>query len=62
MQEAREELSTLERELNMKSSQARDQDGAQLIRGDEVEDTHAHVHTHTHTHTHRHRHSYIHTH
>ncbi|XP_012673245.1 intraflagellar transport protein 81 homolog [Clupea harengus] len=35
LQEAREELSTLERELNMKSSQARDQDGAQLIRGDE---------------------------
>ncbi|KAL2092766.1 hypothetical protein ACEWY4_012564 [Coilia grayii] len=35
LQEAREELSALERELNMKSSQARDQDGAQLIRGDE---------------------------
>ncbi|XP_041957485.1 intraflagellar transport protein 81 homolog [Alosa sapidissima] len=35
LQEAREELGTLERELHMKSSQARGQDGAQFIRGDE---------------------------
>ncbi|XP_062400081.1 intraflagellar transport protein 81 homolog [Sardina pilchardus] len=35
LQEAREELGALERELHMKSSQARDQDGAQFIRGDE---------------------------
>ncbi|RXN12397.1 intraflagellar transport 81-like protein [Labeo rohita] len=35
LQEAREELAAVERELNMKSSQAREQGGAELIRGDE---------------------------
>ncbi|XP_028852938.1 intraflagellar transport protein 81 homolog [Denticeps clupeoides] len=35
LQEAREEMAALERELNAKNSQARDQDGAELIRGDE---------------------------
>lgn len=36
LQEAREELAAVERELNMKSSQARERGGAELIRGDEV--------------------------
>lgn len=40
LQEAREELATVERELNMKSSQARERGGAELIRGDEVLNTH----------------------
>ncbi|XP_026125330.1 intraflagellar transport protein 81 homolog isoform X1 [Carassius auratus] len=35
LQEAREELAAVERELNMKSSQARERGGAELIRGDE---------------------------
>ncbi|KAK7136207.1 hypothetical protein R3I94_014756 [Phoxinus phoxinus] len=35
LQEAREELGAVERELNMKSSQARERGGAELIRGDE---------------------------
>ncbi|XP_052420375.1 intraflagellar transport protein 81 homolog isoform X2 [Carassius gibelio] len=35
LQEAREELAAVERELNTKSSQARERDGAELIRGDE---------------------------
>ncbi|KAI7797999.1 Intraflagellar transport 81-like protein, partial [Triplophysa rosa] len=35
LQEAREELAAVERELNMKSSQAQEQGGAELIRGDE---------------------------
>ncbi|XP_059379171.1 intraflagellar transport protein 81 homolog isoform X1 [Carassius carassius] len=35
LQEAREELAAVERELNMKSSQAREQGGVELIRGDE---------------------------
>lgn len=40
LQEAREELAAVERELNMKSSQARERGGAELIRGDEVLNTH----------------------
>lgn len=36
LQEAREELAALDRELNQKNSQARDQDGDEVIRGDEV--------------------------
>ncbi|XP_071012436.1 intraflagellar transport protein 81 homolog [Oncorhynchus clarkii lewisi] len=35
LQEAREELAALDRELNQKNSQARDQDGDEVIRGDE---------------------------
>uniref|UniRef100_A0A8C2J492 Intraflagellar transport 81 homolog n=1 Tax=Cyprinus carpio TaxID=7962 RepID=A0A8C2J492_CYPCA len=35
LQEAREELAAVERELNMKSSQARERGGVELIRGDE---------------------------
>ncbi|KAA0714307.1 Intraflagellar transport protein 81 -like protein [Triplophysa tibetana] len=35
LQEAREELAAVERELNMKSGQAQEQGGAELIRGDE---------------------------
>uniref|UniRef100_A0A673LDH4 Intraflagellar transport protein 81 homolog n=1 Tax=Sinocyclocheilus rhinocerous TaxID=307959 RepID=A0A673LDH4_9TELE len=35
LQEAREELAAVEREMNMKSSQARERGGAELIRGDE---------------------------
>lgn len=35
LQEAREELAAVEKELNMKSSRAREQGGAELIRGDE---------------------------
>lgn len=35
LQEAREELAAVERELNTKSSQAQEQGGAELIRGDE---------------------------
>uniref|UniRef100_A0A8C1M4M4 Intraflagellar transport protein 81 homolog n=1 Tax=Cyprinus carpio TaxID=7962 RepID=A0A8C1M4M4_CYPCA len=35
LQEAREELAAVERELNMKSSQAQERGGAKLIRGDE---------------------------
>ncbi|TRY65014.1 hypothetical protein DNTS_024666 [Danionella cerebrum] len=35
LKEAREELSAVERELNMKSSQARERGGAELIRGEE---------------------------
>lgn len=41
LQEAREELAAVERELNMKSSQARERGGAELIRGDEVLNTHS---------------------
>lgn len=40
LQEAREELAAVERELNMKSSQAQEQGGAELIRGDEVQNGH----------------------
>lgn len=36
LQEAREELAAVEKELNMKSSRAREQGGAELIRGDQV--------------------------
>uniref|UniRef100_A0A4W5N6P0 Intraflagellar transport protein 81 homolog n=1 Tax=Hucho hucho TaxID=62062 RepID=A0A4W5N6P0_9TELE len=36
LQEAREELAALDRELNQKNSQARDQDGDEVIRGDEL--------------------------
>ncbi|CAB1319622.1 unnamed protein product [Coregonus sp. 'balchen'] len=35
LHEAREELAALDRELNQKNSQARDQDGDEVIRGDE---------------------------
>ncbi|XP_073675085.1 intraflagellar transport protein 81 homolog [Garra rufa] len=35
LQEVREELAAVERKLNMKTSQAREQGGAELIRGDE---------------------------
>lgn len=49
LQEAREELAAVERELNMKSSQARERGGAELIRGDEVLKTHSYYPQHRNT-------------
>ncbi len=46
LQEAREELAAVERELNMKSNQARERGGAELIRGDEVLKTHSYYPQH----------------
>lgn len=49
LQEAREELAAVERELNMKSSQAQERGGAKLIRGDEVLKTLSHYPQHIET-------------